>query len=152
MIDMRFQTTGIIRYNLYYPEIRVRNGAEPELFKNEQASAAMFLDVGNGDLHLNDREAIDFSLIKDRAFESSIIDDFDGAPRDSVPDLGADELGNAPAFDTPVPESPTSCKKKSVKRKVKRRCRKRCTEKSRRCLKKCRKKRCRRLARLSFQF
>jgi hypothetical protein len=69
-----------------------RNGGTATLSANiDDASLSLFVDGEGGDLHLssNASSAIDNGI----PLESGLCDlDFDGQPRDSSPDIGADEL------------------------------------------------------------
>jgi hypothetical protein len=87
-----------VKNNLVLGHFYVQSGAVPDTAGNLFAAAAVpgwFRDPGAGDLHLTSAAAgaIDRGVALAQAG-----DDFDGAPRTGVPDIGADEL--APATST----------------------------------------------------
>jgi hypothetical protein len=87
-IDCRFANTDArITGNLYYPTMAERDAAHPTKAGNVLASAGMFVDLGNRDLHLltSATQAIN-------RWQPGVIDDIDGEYRDALPDVGADEL------------------------------------------------------------
>ncbi|MFQ5900406.1 MAG: chitobiase/beta-hexosaminidase C-terminal domain-containing protein, partial [Thermodesulfobacteriota bacterium] len=90
-IDTRYTNSNpVIINNLVNPAMTVRGGGNPAKSGNiESASANMFVDVVNGDLHLVESAtaAIDNGVF----LSGAVTDDIDEDIRDSQPDIGADE-------------------------------------------------------------
>jgi len=102
-IDTRFENSDpIIKNNLFYPRMTERNEGHPTKADNVLATADMFVDADNGDLHLVDSAA---SVI-DRGNPVGVLDDIDSEFRDSDPDIGADEYAtfSAPPICYPTTE------------------------------------------------
>lgn len=92
-IEYRFSdTTGTIANNLLSATVLERDPAAVVVAGNlEQVGLELFVDAGSGDVHVRP----DASAVIDAAVAvggGSPAVDFDGEPRDSTPDVGADEL------------------------------------------------------------
>lgn len=93
-IDIRFENSNpVVKNNLINPNISLRNGGSmSQSAANVSASAGMFVDLPNGDLHLvsTATQAID----KGVGLGGDTSADIDGDSRDAQPDVGADELAS----------------------------------------------------------
>jgi hypothetical protein len=91
-IEWRFsETDAELANNLVSHNLMERDGASATLAGNlENAPLSLFVDGSGGDLHLaaSASAAIDPGVSIASGMSN---DDFDGAPRDANPDLGADE-------------------------------------------------------------
>lgn len=91
-IEWRFgNTTATLTNNLVSHNLRERDGATGTLAGNlEDAPLTLFVDAPSGDLHLaaGAAQAIDQGTPVPAGL---VDDDIDGEPRDSAPDIGADE-------------------------------------------------------------
>lgn len=90
-IEYRWGTTsGLdIRNNLTNKRIWERNGAAAALEANvSNAELSWFVDVAGGDLHL--MACDEAAVVRAGVVLASVPDDFDGAPRGTVNDVGAD--------------------------------------------------------------
>lgn len=113
-IDSNFpNTNAVIRNNLVFPAMTVRNEANPTRQNNvESAGSGLFVDEASGNLHLvsTARVAIDQGM----DIRSEVPSDMDGDVRDSQPDVGADEFvkGGSPVPDSIPPSNPQGLKVK----------------------------------------
>lgn len=98
-IEWRWANTWVeIANNLVTHNLRPRNGAQAELTSNiENADPVWFTDLDSGDLHLTS-EAIDAIDSGADLGPNAVTFDFDHQPRDTAPDIGADELGEPSIF------------------------------------------------------
>jgi hypothetical protein len=102
-IEYRFpDATGVlIANNLTNKAIAAREGATATVTNNiTSATADMFADAAAGDLHL---VAAATAAIDHGVAQPDVVDDWDGSPRDGVPDIGADEFAPAAIHRPPAP-------------------------------------------------
>jgi hypothetical protein len=93
-IEWRFpHTLAIIANNIVSHNLRQRDGGVATLAANlTSAPASLFVDaVTSGDLHL--RPTATAAIDQGAALTTPVAWDIDGAPRGSLPDIGADEVG-----------------------------------------------------------
>jgi len=93
-IEWRWPNTlATIANNIVSHNLRQRDGGVATLASNlTNAPASLFVDaLTSGDLHL--RPTATAAIDQGAALTTPIAWDIDGAPRDSRPDIGADELG-----------------------------------------------------------
>jgi hypothetical protein len=91
-IEWRFEASDpLVANNLVSHAMAERDGAVAEQRGNaEGASALQFVDLAGGDLHLNGTAA---AIDAGSELPNGLCDDdLDGEPRDSKPDIGADEV------------------------------------------------------------
>jgi hypothetical protein len=89
-IEARYtSTTGVlIQNNLTDGRILLRDGSPASVVSNyTSAGWDLFVDSAAGDLHLAETATVAI----DQAVPGSVVTDWDGQPRDMMPDLGADE-------------------------------------------------------------
>jgi hypothetical protein len=92
-IDARYSfTNAVLRNNLFYPRLSSRDGASPTSLGNVEAEASFFVNLNNGDLHLQQNAS---AVINKGNLTTEVSDDIDAGPRDSAPDVGADEYGSS---------------------------------------------------------
>jgi len=97
-IDTRFAASNpVLVNNLYYPKTTVRNSGTPTEINNVLATAGMFIDMDNADLHLTQGASV---IDQGTAGHATV--DNDGNLRDSQPDIGADEYGSHTPVCTPM--------------------------------------------------
>ncbi|MEK6844600.1 MAG: Ig-like domain-containing protein [Nanoarchaeota archaeon] len=90
-IDLRgtlTTSTTIVRNNLHEPVISVRNGATPIVSNNVRATAGMFVNLNDVNLHLLSTA----SSVINQGVNVGVTQDIDGDIRDTSPDVGADEF------------------------------------------------------------
>jgi hypothetical protein len=101
-IEARYtSTTGVvIQNNLTDGRIILRDGSPASIVSNYTSAAGdLFVDPTAGDLHLVETATVAI----DQALPGSLGSDWDGQPRDAMPDLGADEY-----VEVSIPPPPSS--------------------------------------------
>jgi len=97
-IDTRFVASNpLLVNNLYYPRTTIRNSGSPTEINNVLATAGMFVDMDNADLHLTQGASV-----IDQGTTGYAVVDNDGNHRDNQPDIGADEYGSHTPVCTPM--------------------------------------------------